>query len=248
MQLTVLGSGSIHSNLNRNPSGYLLKAGKNLVLMDCGPGIRIQLLKLKIDLRKINLILLSHFHVDHFNDLIALLFSFQVPAWENQKVRKPLTIIGPSGTKKQLALIKKLMHLTKFDFPLKVKELHNSSMNFNGLKIVAKPMKHLGNANGYRFSFKNKVLTYSGDTTYCNEIISLAKNADLLILECASIKEHKLHLNPIQCGEIAFKSSPKKLLLTHFYPVIEKFNIKKLVEKIFKGKTFVAKDLMKFRF
>ncbi len=75
----------------------------------------------------------------------------------------------------------------------------------------------------------------------------LAKNCDLLILDCGQIKPGNGHLTPTLAGQIAQAAQVKKLLLTHFYPEMEKIDIKKIVKKYYSGPIILAKDLMKIK-
>ena len=73
---------------------------------------------------------------------------------------------------------------------------------------------------GYRFDLDNKVITYCTDTGVCSELKKLAKNADLLILECSYLsgEHHKKwpHLNPEETAQVAKASGAGRLVLTHF--------------------------------
>jgi len=59
---------------------------------------------------------------------------------------------------------------------------------------------------------------YSGDTAPSENVVDLAKNADLLIHE-ATMEEDivkRMHTSPRQAGQVAKKANAKRLLLTHF--------------------------------
>jgi len=251
MNLTILGSGTAAPRLDRNMAGYLLKVGNKKLLFDSGPGTIRQLLKLKINLLDIDDIFYSHLHTDHISDLPAIIFSNNF----GQSRKKTLTVYGPTGFKKYVGiLIKDILKPNKLNFKVDVKELRNNSiiklsLNKNIFKIKIKKIKHLGECIGYRIEHKNKVLVYGGDSGYCSSIIDLAKNADLLILECAfpDNKPFPHHLTPSQCGEIAAKAKAKKLVLTHFYPEADKVDVIKQCRKTFDGKIIKAKDFLNLK-
>jgi len=135
-------------------------------------------------------------------------------------------------------------------FKLIFKELKNDTFVANDFSITTKPMLH-GNTKciGYRIEAEGKSVVYSGDTDYCENIVSLAKNADVLIAECSFPDELKVqnHLTPSLAGKIASEAEVKTLVLTHLFPECDKFNIKKQAKKIFKGKVIVAKDFMRVK-
>ncbi len=100
----------------------------------------------------------------------------------------------------------------------------------------------------YRFESTDKrSIVFSGDTDYCESIISLGQGADILVLECSLPDELKVdgHLSPSFAGEIATKAKCKKLVLTHFYPLCEKYDLIEECRKTYSGDVVLAEDLMK---
>jgi len=254
MKLTVLGSGTAAPRLERNMSGYLLEAGNKKLLFDSGPGTIRQLLKLKINLLDIDDIFYSHLHNDHINDLPAIIWSNNYGTFR----KKPLDIYGPKGFKKYFRNLMRILNPKELIFKINVKELkkesiikiplnkNEKSIKENIIKIKTRKVKHVGECIGYRVEHKNKVFVYSGDLGPCSSITGLAKNADLLILECAFPDNMPLahHLTPSQCGEIAAKAKAKKLVLTHFYPECDKIDVIKQCKKTFDGRIVKARDFL----
>lgn len=110
-------------------------------------------------------------------------------------------------------------------------------------------MKHIELSRGYRFqSDKGTSLAISGDTDYCEGMIELGKEADLMILECSTPDNMKLsgHLTPSECGKLAKKASCRKLCLTHFYPVCDLKDVREKCSTEYNGELFLAEDLMEF--
>ena len=89
-------------------------------------------------------------------------------------------------------------------------------------------------------------LVYSGDTGFCDEIVSLADGTDLLILECSFPDDMKIegHLTPSQAGRIASLAGVKKLLLTHFYSECLATDITTQCRKTYGGELVLARDLL----
>ena len=102
---------------------------------------------------------------------------------------------------------------------------------------------------GYRIvTPQGKVVVYSGDTDYCNEIIGLSKEADLAILECSFPDEIKMkgHLSPLTACKIANSAGVKKLVLVHMYPICDEYELVGLCKKEFGGEILAGEDLMEF--
>ncbi len=95
MELRILGSGSAAQSVDRGSAGYLLQACGKIFLIDAGPGTCRQLSRYGIDVGSIDDIFISHFHVDHVNDLPAILFTRKHCL--NEEPKNNLAVHGPSG-------------------------------------------------------------------------------------------------------------------------------------------------------
>lgn len=250
MKLTVLGSGSCIPRQSRAQPSYLLSLGKETILLDAGAGTQRQLLAAGFDYRKISGIFLTHLHPDHVNDLPAILLAFM-----NDKParKKPLNLFGPKGMKKFYRTLLALYPCLRGTcFGVKARELKNSGFSFAGAVVETLPMKHSAGAIGYRIRHGGKVFAYTGDTGHCRNAVRLARNADLLLIECSFPNRMKkkfpakmeTHLTPGECGRIAGEAKAKRVVLTHLYPECESAGIRKEAGREFSGKITVAKDMM----
>ena len=109
-------------------------------------------------------------------------------------------------------------------------------------------MTHMSESVGYRIEFKDgKSMVISGDTDYCKNLVDLAFEADLLVIECSFPDGKKIegHLTPALAGRIGLESRCKRLLLTHLYPICDQFDILKQCEKVYKGEIILGEDLMR---
>lgn len=111
-------------------------------------------------------------------------------------------------------------------------------------------MAHIPESVGYRIEFTDgKTIAVSGDTDYCETVVNLASGVDLLVLECSFPDSKKVegHLTPSLAGRIGSESRCKKLLLTHFYPACDQFDILNQCRATFDGEIILAEDLMRIR-
>jgi ribonuclease Z len=76
----------------RNQSAQLLEIDKQTFLIDCGEGTQLQLNKYKIKAHKIDHIVISHLHGDHYLGLVGLLCSMHL-----QGRKKKMVLYGPTG-------------------------------------------------------------------------------------------------------------------------------------------------------
>ncbi len=250
-ELLILGSGTGAPSPKRGAPGYLLNIDGVRILMDSGPGTLQRLINHKITYNDLGSILYTHFHPDHTIDFPAILFAAKNPRAPRTK---DLRIVGPKGTEdfyyKVLALYGSA--ITSKAYKLVFEEMNNNDdLDIGPCKVVTKRVNHTENSIAFRIEIKGgATLVYSGDTDYCDNIISLSKGADLLILECSAPDEFKVggHITPSLAGEIASRANCKKLILSHLYPICDRYPVVKQCRKKYSGDLILAKDNMKLKF
>jgi len=92
LSLTILGSSAAVPANGRFPSSHYVVIHNRHFLIDCGEGAQMQLTRFNIPVHKINYILISHLHGDHYLGLMGLLFSMHL-----QKRQAELHLFGPPG-------------------------------------------------------------------------------------------------------------------------------------------------------
>lgn len=248
MKVTILGSGTAVPSLQRNSSGVLIQNDEVNTLVDFGYGNLKQLLNLGITYHEIDRIFFTHNHPDHMCDLIPFLFGSRYPL---DARKKDLEIVAGPGFQdffdKLMLAFKHWLKPTEYQ--LKILEIDEGAYEFGETKVQAKKVKHIAMSRGYRFTNdEGKSVALSGDTDYCEGMIELGRDTDLMILECAWPDEEKTegHLGPTLAGKLAMEANCKKLCLTHFYPPCDLENIRKIVQDTYKGELVLARDLMQF--
>jgi ribonuclease Z len=76
LAVTILGNNSAVPVYDRHPTSQIITVGNQLLLIDCGEGTQIQMMRYQIRRRKISHIFISHLHGDHYFGLIGLINSF----------------------------------------------------------------------------------------------------------------------------------------------------------------------------
>jgi len=250
MKLIILGSGTSVPHPQRASPSIALFIDDQFLLMDIGPGTLRQLAIAGLTFQDIDYVCISHFHPDHTADLIHFLFATRYPPI--LRTRKPFTIIAPETFNQFLTLLKRPYGnwLELPDGLMKIEELNTGDKDkkeFDTFTIVSAPVNHTPHSLGFRIEDgSGKIIVYSGDTGYCEEIVDLARDADLLILESSFPDGQGIegHLTPSQAGDIATRSGVKRLLLTHFYPECLKSDIEPQCRKTYQGELILATDLM----
>jgi ribonuclease BN (tRNA processing enzyme) len=248
--LTVLGSGTALATKRRGCPGYHLQHGADSILLDCGSGTLRQLAFQDQKFQKVSKIFLSHPHLDHVADLIPLLFARRNP---DLKEVSGLTVCGWQGFTRYYESLKQVYGRwieDKRDL-LSITELDSERHSYAHFQVQSLRVAHIPGALGYRLQFENgPTVAYSGDTDVCEAVVQLGKNADLLIIECSFPNHLKVkgHLTPAECGQIAREANCKRLLLSHFYPVCDDYDMAAMCRAHWDGEIIVAEDGLKLSF
>lgn len=247
MDLLILGSGTAALQAERGPSGYYLTiAGKN-ILLDGGSGTLLKLQKSGISYKDIDQIFYTHLHPDHTIDLVPFLFATKnTPGFSRTK---KLELFGPIGFKDFFHKLVELFgqSMLEVDYKISLTELAETSQGFKDYSVKSAFMRHSENAIGYRFEADGKVLAYSGDTALCDGILTLAEQADVLVLEGSFPDDNRVegHLTYSEAALIASKAGVQKLILTHIYPPFDEAEILNIVQNKFTGEVTLARDFMR---
>ena len=261
--LTTLGTVSPYCKDNKNCPGYLIKYNNQNILFDCGNGC-IRLLNIPEDLNNLK-IFISHLHPDHIGDLISLLQAIRVyrrydlckndidlyipetlervydfrlyeDGWDRY-------VIGEKNSL-EYDLVKKYAELAGVNLH---KLTHKTELN--NCVIEAKKALHDIESYSLKITTKAGTISYSGDTeeafSYHADngkgmpLYKFVENSDIFICESTFLKNQKkngaLHLSTNEAAWIAKKANVKKLILTHFWPEIDKEEYVREAKELFQN-------------
>ncbi|MEY9243194.1 ribonuclease BN (tRNA processing enzyme) [Bradyrhizobium elkanii] len=175
--------------------------------------------RLEIDRDAIDLILITHFHGDHFAGLPFFLLDAQF-----SRRTRPLVIAGPQGIETKLPAVMEVMFehssKTKQRFDLSVVTLApRETRSFGEVTVTPYPVVH-GESGGpflaYRVGAEGRIISYSADTEWTDALIPAAQDADLFIAEAymyeKTVKNH-LSLKTLEAHLPAINA--KRVVLTH---------------------------------
>lgn len=187
MKLTIAGSGDAFGSGGRLNTCFLLETAKATLLVDCGASAMPALKKQGIDPNRIEAIVLSHLHGDHFGGLPFLLLDAQFLSRREQ----PLLIAGPPGTRARLDALLEVFFPkstgSKWRFAWRVEEIAvGIETDLLGHSLSTAEVIHQSGApsTAVRVSDGEKIFAYSGDTEWTDALGPIATNADLFICEC----------------------------------------------------------------
>ena len=272
MQVLVLGSGGPRPFGRAASSFIVLLDGPPRILVDAGPGAFLRIGELNLDLDNVGTVLLTHLHIDHSGDLAAFFNARSLSA------DGPIVyyIFGPDGAglfPKTSRFVDLLLSkggafeyqktfgadetFAVHDLAISLDSPSTRIVDKDGL-LIEEIATHHGDCPSvaYRISYKDHVLVFSGDmdASALPNLEQLAKNADLLIFNCAVLDPpnspsqlYDLHTPPKKIGEAAHQSGVKSLLLSHTAPDVESQEdaVRKSIRASYAGPVAFATDKLR---
>ena len=275
LELVVLGSGGPVADNIRASSGYLVKvSGSPRILIDAGGGTFQRLGQAQLPASAIDVILLTHLHIDHTADLPAILKS----AYFQKRGDRLISVFGPRGNKgfpstrefmdgligpkgiyryfKNFALkvVKTEVKINTVDLESDPKKpVIKTVWERDGIKITSIPVVHGPTpALAFRIDAGGECIAFSGDlNSSSGNLVKLAKDCDILVYDTAIPESMtgiavKLHTKPSALSTAAAKANVKHLVLSHIMPPADKalWRINEIVRSNFEKKITVARDLL----
>jgi ribonuclease BN (tRNA processing enzyme) len=241
ISVQVLGSGGPELQDKRASSSYLVwQDGRARVLMDAGGGSALRFGESGAQMSQLDVLLFSHFHVDHSGDFPVLIKS----SWFEDR-KRPLPIYGPTGNEFMPSATEFVAdffgekrgayrYLSELLVPAEQSSYKMQPHNvvgtpspvlvFRDRDVAAYAVRVLHGgvpALAWRVELGGKRMVFSGDTNGSGEgLTQLATHADLFVAhnavpEGATGVERNLHMPPSVIGQIAADAHVKQVVLSH---------------------------------
>lgn len=250
-------------------------AGDRIYLVDCGEGVARQLALAKLPIRQLRSVFITHQHSDH-NAGYGPLFLLGWAAG----LSSPVDVYGPPPL---VDMTERLLQAHRFDIELRMSdegrpplaplvrphEITAAGTVFEDdrVRVTAALNDHppIRHSFAYRFDTADRSIVISGDTRYSENVVKLARGADVLVHEIVSrefwerpdapqppaVIRHILasHTDAADVGRVAAAAGIQTLVLSHYVPTEgpraptdEEWIAG--VRQHFKGRVIAGRDLM----
>lgn len=256
----IIGSGSPEYNPERAGPSVLIRYKDVSILVDMGNGTIAQLAEMGIAVDSIDALFFTHHHHDHNEEFIPIFIKKCVK-------NKEFLIVGPEKTKKMVSAIADVYHddiayrmqrSTKEIVAYDVKEItDHTTFEYKGITITTTHVNHTITTIAYRFEVDGHAIVISGDTAYSQNLSTLARNSDILIIDSGSLrssssdsskkprKSRAAHASFEELLQMIGEANAKHTVLTHLGTrTINQESIRKEIGKNYQGKLSFAIDGM----
>jgi len=273
MEVVALGTGGPAAT-GRASSGFMvLLNGTPRVLVDAGGGTFARASELRLSLDAVDLVLLTHLHIDHCADVPAFFkargivhdgpYTFRVfgplGAGAYPSVSEWLkSLFGKGGAFAYQPDFNDKETFVPTDLTRDLTKPPSVIYDEDALQISAVATHH-GDCPSvaYRVNYEGASVTFSGDldASALPNLTTLAANTDLLIVNAVVLDPpdspeilYELHSPPGKIGEAARDAKVRRVLLSHIGPAIER-NLKAVKASIgrsYSGSVEMAEDKARY--
>jgi ribonuclease Z len=245
-KVILLGTASAIPDQEHENTHLVIDGDEGAVLIDCVGTPLVRLGLVGIHVNAIQDLIVTHFHPDHVCAVPLLLMNM----WLLGR-KQPLNIHGLQDCLDRLEKMMDLFEWRRWPnfFPVHFQTLPLQEnylvIDRDDFQVISTPVQHLIPTIGLKIESKTggKTVVYSCDTEPCDEVVQLAKGAEILIHEATGKGEG--HSSAEEAAQVAKQAGAKQLLLIHY--VCNPSQTEQLVyraKREFGGHVSLARDLM----
>lgn len=187
LQLVFSGCGDAFGSGGRLNTCFYVRARSTGFLIDCGASSLAALHRYGLTSDDIDTVVVTHFHGDHYGGLPFLFLD----AARQRKRERPLTVVTPQGGAARTRDLMERLYpgmstaMDELDLRFVCYESYQP-VDVGSLNVTAFPVVHSDEAlsHGLRIAVDDRVIGFSGDTAWTDELRNIADGAHLMICEC----------------------------------------------------------------
>jgi ribonuclease BN (tRNA processing enzyme) len=258
VRLTVLGKSPAWQDAGGACSGYLIEDGDSSLLVDCGNGVFSKLRQFR-DYTRLDAIVLSHLHADHFLDIVPYAYALTyaprqqpvaVARWPGTEFPARPRLLGPPKTIETLRrIVGSWGPEDLIDNAFKIEEYEESSSPSVGpIELAFRQVPHFQETYAIRISSANGggTLVYGADHAPTGTVVDFIEGADLLLIEATLPRPERTgirgHVTPREAGEHAREGAAKRVVLTHISDELDELWALNEARAVFDGPVTIARE------
>jgi ribonuclease BN (tRNA processing enzyme) len=229
-------------------SAYLVRSPGATILLDVGTGA-FSKLSLIVDYTRLDAIVISHMHSDHFFDLVPFRYTLKYGR-ETGDRRVPLWL--PPGGFARLDALRRAVSVDAaedfFDIVFEIAEYDpKESLVAGDVTLNFHRTRHYVDAYAARAECNGASIAYSADTAPCDAVVELARGASIFLCEAGfGLKREEAaqrgHCSAEEAGEMAQQAGVSRLVLTHYPAQFEPQALVEAAKRRFSGAVVAAHD------
>jgi ribonuclease BN (tRNA processing enzyme) len=225
----VLGKSPSWQDAGGACSGYLVEVGETSVLIDCGNGV-FGKLREQIDYVDVDAAVISHLHADHWLDLVPYSYALTyaprqqpvpVHTWPGTDTPARPRLIAPQGAAETFRRVVGAWgndDLIENAFVLEEYE-GGQAVEIGPITASFHPVPHFIDTFAINLSSDGNKITYGADSRPGEELVEVARDADLLLVEATLPRPERTgirgHMTPEEAGDHAKRAGVKRVVITH---------------------------------
>ena len=218
----MLGSAGTWPGPGGATCGHLLSHEGVHIWLDAGTGTFARLQEF-VGVDDISAIVITHGHTDHFIDVVPAFYARHYGGMGTPN----LPFYSPDGFVDGMSMLTsengRNVMAEAYDF----RTIGGGDVfDIGPFHITTFEMTHIGVSSvGYRIVAGSSVLAYTGDSGPCQEVIEMARDADMLVAEATyqdASSQAFFHMSATQAAQHATDAGAKRLVLTHILPTLDR--------------------------
>jgi ribonuclease BN (tRNA processing enzyme) len=239
MKLTVIGCWAAYPRVNQACSGYLIEQGGTRILMDCGHSVCSKL-GLYTGIEKLDAVVISHYHPDHYGDLYALSHAVRSAIFRGIR-KQPLQVYLPGES-------------DAFKYFSGKSELQVNLINDRGiartgeLNLEFYQARHIIPGFAVKVSAHGSELFYTGDTTWDENLVRASAGVKALLIETTMVAAEQEfavsrgHMSTQDVVKWGHTTCPQLLVATHFWEGYDPEQIEAELSVSYGGRFIMARE------
>jgi ribonuclease BN (tRNA processing enzyme) len=256
VKLTVLGKSPSWQDAGGACSGYLLQEGDTSVLIDCGNGV-FGKLRQRLDYIELDAVIVSHLHADHWLDLIPFAYALTyapkqqpvpVHTWPGtDDPARPRLIAPPGSTETFRRVVGAWGNEDLIETAFALEEYGaGDTVEVGPISASFHPVPHFIDTFAINLSAGDGKLTYGADSRPAQELVEIAREADLLLVEATLPRPERTgvrgHMTPEEAGRHAREAGAGRVVLTHISDELGEEWAREEAELAFGGPVEIARE------